>query len=55
MFLYELVPVLTPLVSTNNPQTLAAAIEKARIVETEYNYVPSKELISFGNSNLTPN
>ena len=55
MFLYELVPVLTSLVSTNNSQTLAAAIERARIIETEYNYVSSKELTSFRNSNSTPN
>ena len=39
MFLYELVLVLTPLVSTDNPQMLIAAIKRAKTVETEYNYV----------------
>src|SRR6266480_3705986 len=30
IFLYGLVPILTPLVSTDNPQTLIAAIERAK-------------------------
>ena len=50
MFLYELVSVLIPLVATANPADLAAAIERARIVETEYNYVSSKETTNFGNT-----
>ena len=44
MYLYGLNPLLTPLVSTANPADLAAAIERARIVETGYNYVPTKEM-----------
>src|SRR5439155_2501791 len=55
MFLYELVPVLTSLVFTDNLQMLIAAIERAKTVETGYNYVPSKELTPFGNSNSASN
>src|SRR3954447_17475015 len=52
MFLYELVSVLTPLVSTDNPQTLIAVIERAKTVKTGYNYIPSKQLTPFGNSSF---
>src|SRR3954451_24936573 len=55
MFLYGLVFVLTPLVSTDNPQMLIAAIERAKTVEMGYNYVPSKELTPFSNSNSASN
>jgi hypothetical protein len=44
MYLYGLIPLLTPLVATANPQDLAAAIERARAVETGYNYIPTKEI-----------
>ena len=44
MYLYGLSPLLTPLVATANPADLAAAIERARIVETGYNYIPTKEM-----------
>ena len=50
MFLYGLVSVLIPLVATANPADLAAAIERARIVETGYNYVLSKETTNFRNT-----
>src|SRR3954447_5769302 len=49
-FLYRLVLVLIPLVATANPADLAVAIERARIVETGYNYVPSKETTNFRNT-----
>ena len=39
MFLYGLDPLLTPLVSTNNPANLNAAMERAKVIETGYNYV----------------
>src|SRR4051794_30064341 len=51
MFLYGLIPVLTPLVATDNPANLAAAIERARTVETGYNYAPAKAPVPFGNVN----
>ena len=38
MYLNGLAPLLTPLVSTAVPANLAAAIERARAVETGYNY-----------------
>ena len=41
MYLNGLAPLLTPLVSTAAPADLAAAIERARTVETEYNYAPT--------------
>src|SRR5581483_2589760 len=41
IFLYGLNPLLTPLVFTNNPANLNAAIERAKVVETGYNYVPT--------------
>ena len=44
MFLYGLDPLLTPLVSTNNPANLNAAMERAKVVETGYNYVPTKQI-----------
>src|ERR1051325_5833841 len=44
MFLYGLDPLLTPLVSTNNPANLNAAIERAKVVETGYNYDPTKRI-----------
>ena len=42
MFLFGLSPMLTPLVSTDNPANLNAAIERARLVENGYNYTPAK-------------
>ncbi|GBB87478.1 hypothetical protein RclHR1_13970001 [Rhizophagus clarus] len=44
MYLYGLNPLLTPLVSTNNPTTLNDAITRAKLVETGYNYVPTKSV-----------
>src|ERR1700722_10283840 len=44
MYLYGLNPLLTPLVSVNNPATLDAAIERAKVVETGYNYIPTKPI-----------
>jgi hypothetical protein len=44
MFLYGLNLLLTPLVSTDNPANLNRAIERARVVETGYNYVPTKQI-----------
>ena len=44
MFLYGLNPLLTPLVFTNNPANLNAAIERAKVVETGYNYVLTKQI-----------
>src|SRR5436305_10715081 len=38
MYLNGLAPLLTPLVSTAAPANLAATIERAKTVETEYNY-----------------
>src|ERR1051325_479837 len=38
MFLYGLSPLLTPLVSTDNPANLNAAMERAKVVKTGYNY-----------------
>jgi hypothetical protein len=43
MYICGLLPLLTPLVSTTNPADLAAAIERARVVETGYNYIPAPE------------
>src|SRR5215213_5049584 len=40
MYLFGLSPLLTPLVSTNNPADLNAAIERARLVENGYHYTP---------------
>jgi hypothetical protein len=47
MYLFGLFPALIPLVSTNNPVTLDAAIEQARVVKTGYNYVLTKEVTAF--------
>src|SRR5579871_1872554 len=44
MFLYRLDPLLTPLVSTDNPANLNAAMERAKVVETGYNYVLTKQI-----------
>ena len=44
MYLYGLQSLLTPLVSVHNPGDLAAAIARAKAVETGYNYVPNKAL-----------
>jgi len=41
MYLNGLTPLLTPLVSTAAPADLPAAIERARTVETGYNYAPT--------------
>ena len=51
MYLFELLPLLTPLVATNNPTTLEEAIERAKTVEVSYNYVPTKQVnISTGSA-----
>src|SRR3954454_18919398 len=44
MFLYGLSPIITPLVATENPATLEEAINRAKLVETGYNYVPTKQI-----------
>ena len=44
MYLYGLNPLLTSLVSVNNPATLDAAIDRAKVVETGYNYIPTKPI-----------
>src|SRR3954454_12620683 len=44
MFLYGLSPIITPLVATENPATLEEAINRAKLVETGYNYVPTKQV-----------
>ena len=41
MYLFGLSSALTPMVATENPANLAAAIARARTVETGYNYAPS--------------
>src|SRR5581483_2784958 len=46
MYLFGLSPALTPLVATNNPANLDAAIDRARLVEAGYNYTPAKSLTS---------
>ena len=51
MYLYGLVPMLTPLVSIDNPANLAAAMERARTVEIGYNYTPSKEIVTASTAN----
>jgi hypothetical protein len=55
MFLYGLNPILTPLVSSNNPADLDAAIVRAKIVETGYNYVPTKEVTVAVPATITQN
>jgi TolA-binding protein len=42
MYLFGLSPLLVPLVSTANPGDLNAAIERARTVETGYNYTSAR-------------
>jgi hypothetical protein len=44
MYLYGLNPLLTPLVASQNPNTLDAAMDRARVVETSYNYNPYQSL-----------
>src|SRR2546423_8730685 len=44
MYLFELSPLLTPLVATDNTTTLEEAIERAKTVEVGYNYVPTKQV-----------
>src|SRR2546423_762764 len=44
MYLFGLLPLLTPLVATDNPTTLEEAIERAKTVEVSYNYVPTKQV-----------
>src|SRR4051812_49147618 len=44
MFLYGLNSLLTPLVSSDNPQNLQAAVDRALIVETAHNYVPTQQM-----------
>src|SRR4051812_39896733 len=44
MYLFGLSSALTPLVSTANPATLEAAIDRARLVEAEYNYTPANRI-----------
>jgi hypothetical protein len=55
MFLYGLNPILTPLVSSNNPADLDAAIDRAKIVETGYNYVLTKEVTVAVPATITQN
>jgi hypothetical protein len=54
MFLYGLIPMLTPLVATENPTSLEEAVERAKVVETGYNYVPTKQ-VSFNTTTATRN
>src|SRR5436305_9813908 len=44
MYLFGLLPLLTPLVVTDNLTTLEEAIERAKTVEVGYNYVPIKQV-----------
>src|SRR2546423_6713144 len=44
MYLFELSPLLTPLVATDNSTILKEAIERAKTVEVGYNYVPTKQV-----------
>src|SRR2546429_4785791 len=51
MYLFGLLPLLTPLVATDNPTTLEEAIERAKTVEIGYNYVPTNQVnISTGSA-----
>src|SRR5436305_15039424 len=43
MFLYGLNPLLTPLISTNNPANLNGTMERAKVVEKGYIYVSTKQ------------
>ena len=44
MYLYGLIPLLIPLVVTQNPATLEETINEAKLVETGYAYIPTKEI-----------
>ena len=44
MFLYGLNPLLTPLISSNNPNNLQAAIDQALVVETAHNYISTQQI-----------
>src|SRR3954447_26808257 len=44
MYLFGLLPLLTPLVVTDNSTTLEEAIERAKIVKISYNYVLTKQV-----------
>src|SRR2546429_9444634 len=44
MYLFGLSSLLTPLVATDNPTTLEETIERAKTVEVDYNYVPTKQV-----------
>src|SRR5436305_4691861 len=44
MYLFELSPLLTPLVATDNSTTLEEVIERAKTIEVSYNYVPTKQV-----------
>jgi len=52
MYLYGLNPLLTPMVVTENPITLAAAIKRARLIETGYNYVSAPTTTSVKNAKV---
>src|SRR5437763_11334176 len=44
MFLFRLSSLLTSLVATDNSVILEEAIERAKTIEVEYNYVPTKQV-----------
>src|SRR5437763_8336396 len=44
MFLFGLSPLLTPLVATDNPETLEEAVERVKTIKVGYNYVPTKQV-----------
>ena len=46
MFIYGLTPLLVPLVASQDPGTLNNAIERAKVVETSYNYIPNSTFTS---------
>jgi len=46
MFIYGLSPLLVPLVASQDPGTLNNAIERAKVVETSYNYIPNSTFAS---------
>src|SRR5215216_3674649 len=46
MFIYGLSPLLVPLVASQDPGTLTNAIERAKVVETSYNYIPNSAFAS---------
>ena len=53
MYLFGLSSALTSLMSTANSADLNTAIERARLVEAEYNYTPSKDTTMRGNKHKT--